>query len=94
MYAQVCTHLDIVFVVGVLGRHLSDLGQSHWKETKKVLRYLQGTKDLMLTYQRTKTLEVVGFSDFDFAGCVNDKKSTSCYIFMMAKGAVSWKFVK
>ena len=29
MYAQVCTRLDIAFVVGVLGRYLSDLGQSH-----------------------------------------------------------------
>ena len=47
MYAQVCTHPDIAFVVGLLGRYLSDLGQSHWKATKKVLRYLQGTKDLI-----------------------------------------------
>ena len=52
---------------------------------KKVLRYLQGTKDLMLTYQRIDTLKVVGFSDFDYAGCVNDRKSTSGYIFMIAK---------
>ena len=29
MYAQVCTRLDIVFVVGMLGRYLSDPGQSH-----------------------------------------------------------------
>ena len=40
MYAQVCTHLDIAFVIGVLGRYLSDPGQSHWKAAKKVLRYL------------------------------------------------------
>ena len=40
MYAQVYTCLDIAFVVGGLGRYLSDLGQSHWKVTKKVLRYL------------------------------------------------------
>ena len=50
MYAQVCTYLDIDFVASVLGRHLSDPGKSHWKAAKKVLRYLQGTKDLMLTY--------------------------------------------
>ena len=56
---------------------------------KKVLRYLKGTKNLMLTYRRTDTLEVVGFSDSDYASCVDDKKSTSGYIFMMAKGAVS-----
>ena len=29
MYAQVCTHLDIAFVVGMLYRYLSDPGQSH-----------------------------------------------------------------
>ena len=43
----------------------------------------------MLTYQHTDTLRVVGFSDFDYVGYVDDKKSTSCYILMMAKGAVS-----
>ena len=78
----------------MLGRYLSDPGQSHWKEAKKVLRYLQGTKDLMLTYQNTDTLEVVGYSDSDCAGYVDDKKSTSGYIFMMVEGAVSWKSVK
>ena len=60
---------------------------------KKVLRYLQGTKDLMLTYRRTDTLGVVGFSDFDYAGCVDDKKSTFGYIFMMVEEVVSWKSV-
>ena len=94
MYDQVCTRPNIAFVVGMLGKYLSDPGQSHWKATKKVLRYLQGTKDLMLTYRHTNTLRVVGFSNSDYAGCVNDKKSTSCYIFMMVEGAVSWKSVK
>ena len=87
MYSQVCTRLDIAFVVGVLGTYLSDLGQSHWKATKKVLRYLKGTKDLMLTYRCIDTLEVVGFSDSDDTGYVFDKKSTSGYIFMMTEGA-------
>ena len=94
MYAQVCTRPDIAFVVNMLGRYLSDPGQSHWKAVKKVLRYLQSTKDLMLTYQRTDTLRVVGFSDSDYAGYVDDKKSTSGYIFMMAEGVVPWKSVK
>ena len=48
----------------------------------------------MLTYQRTNTHGVVSFSDSDYAGCVDDKKSTFGYIFMMAVGAVSWKSVK
>ena len=61
---------------------------------KKVLRYLQGTKDLMLTYRRTDTLDVDGFSDSDYASCLDDKKSTSTYIFMMVERDVSWKSVK
>ena len=43
----------------------------------------------MLTYRRNNTLEVVGFSDSDYAWCVDDKKSTSCYIFMIGEGVVS-----
>ena len=37
----------------------------------------------MLTYWRTNTLKVIDFSDFNYAGFVDDKKSTSGYIFMM-----------
>ncbi|KAL6327870.1 hypothetical protein AAG906_026549 [Vitis piasezkii] len=45
----------------------------HWKATKKVLRYLQGTKDLMLTY--ISLLDVVGFCDADFLGLYLGKVS-------------------
>ena len=86
MYAQVCTCPDIAFVIGKLGRYLSDPSQSHWKSAKKVLRYFQRTKDLMLIH--TDTLKVIGFSDFDYADCVDDKKFTSGYIFMMAEGVI------
>ena len=48
----------------------------------------------MLTYRHINTLEVVGFSDSDYADYIDDKKSTSGYIFMMAEGAVLWKSVK
>jgi len=94
MYAQVCTRPDIAFVVGMLGRYQSNPGIDHWKAAKKVMRYLQGTKDYMLMYRQTDTLEVIGYSDSDFAGCVDSRKSTSGYIFMMASGAVSWRSAK
>ena len=50
MYTQVCTRPDIAFVVGVLGRYLSNPGIQHWKATKCVMRYLKRTKGYMLTY--------------------------------------------
>jgi hypothetical protein len=89
MYAQVCTRPDLAFVTGMLGRYQSNPGLDHWKASKKALRYLQGTKNLMLTYKKSDNLEVVGYSDADFAGCVDSKKSTSGYIFTLAGGAIS-----
>ena len=51
MYAQVCTIPNIAFVVGVLGRYQSNPVIDHWRAAKKVMRYLQGTKDYMLMYR-------------------------------------------
>ncbi|XP_074299180.1 secreted RxLR effector protein 161-like [Silene latifolia] len=74
-YVQTCTRPDISFSVGMLGRYQSNPEMDHWKAAKKVLRYLQGTKELMLTYRRSDHLE----------------KSTFGYLFLLAEGAVSWK---
>jgi len=91
-YAQVCTRPDLAYVTGLLGRFQSNPGVEHWKLVKKVLRYLQGTKDLMLTYRRSESLKILGYSDSDYAG--DDRKSTSGYVFTLAKGAISWKSSK
>ena len=91
MYAHVCTRPDISFVVGMLGRYQSNPGTDHWRAAKKILRYLQGTKGYILMYRWTDELEVIGYSDSDFAGCVDSQKSRSGYIFMFVGGAVSWR---
>ena len=44
----------------------------------------------MLMYRQTDKLEVIGYSDSDFASCVDSQKSISGYIFMLEDGAVSW----
>jgi hypothetical protein len=94
MYAQVCTRSDIVYIIGMLGRYLSNPGMNHWKATKRVLRYLQRTKNHILIYCRSDKLEVIGYIDSDFAGCVDSLKSTSGYIFILDGGAISWRSAK
>ena len=94
MYAQVYTRPDIAFAVGVLGRYQSNPGIDHWRAIKKVMRYLQGTKDYMPMYRRTYSLEVIGYSNVDFDGCVDSRKSTSGYIFKLADRDVSCRSVK
>ena len=91
-YAQVCTRPDLAFVTGLLGRFQSNPGMEHWKLVKKVLRYLQGTKGLMLMYRRSESLQLVGYSDSDYAE--DDRKSTSGYIFTLVGGAIPWKSSK
>ncbi|GAV76748.1 hypothetical protein CFOL_v3_20221 [Cephalotus follicularis] len=48
----------------------------------------------MLTYRRIDDIQLVGLTDSDFAGCQDDRKSTSGYVFMLGGGAVSWKSAK
>ena len=93
-YAQVGTRPDLSFITGVLGRYQSNPSIEHWKMVKKALRYVRGTTGLMLTYRKSESLEIEGYSDSDFAGDVDDRKSTSGYIFTLAKGAISWKSSK
>jgi hypothetical protein len=87
-YAQVCTRPDLAFITGVLGRYQANPGIEHCKMVKKILRYVQGTKDLMLTYRRSESLEIKGYSDADCAGQKDDRKSTSGYVFTLAGGFI------
>ncbi|KAL2340597.1 hypothetical protein Fmac_008537 [Flemingia macrophylla] len=94
IYAQTCTRLDISFAVGMLGRYQSNLGLDQWKIAKKALRYLQGTKNHMLTYRIYDHLEVIGYIDSDFAGCMDTRKFTFIYVYLLVRGAISWKSAK
>ena len=95
MYEQVCTRLDLTFVVGVLSKFQSNIRYKHWVAGKKILRYFQKTKGHMLVYRRVKNLEVVGYVDSDFAGHYPASgKSTSGYVFTLAGGAIAWRSVK
>ena len=73
---------------------MSNPGLQHWKAVKRVMRYLKRTKGYMLTYQKSDILEIIGYSDSNFAGCQDSKCSTSGYIYMLVGGAISWKPAK
>ena len=45
----------------------------------------------MLTYRRTNNLEIIGYSDSDYAGYKDTRKSTFGHIFMLSNGPISWK---
>ena len=94
MYAQVCTRPNIAYIVGMLSRYLSNPGNDHWIAAKRVMRYLQRTKDSMLTYRKLDQLEIIGYYDSNFTGCRDSMKSTSGHIYLLVGGAISLKSVK
>ena len=54
------------------------------------MRYLQGTSNFGLLYTKEESNECVGYSDADWAGNLDDRRSTSGYIFKINGAAVSW----
>ncbi|XP_047266966.1 secreted RxLR effector protein 161-like [Capsicum annuum] len=93
-YEQVCSRPGISFIVIALGRYQTNPGRSHWVAAKRVIRYFKKTRDYMLVYKRVDDLEVIGYTDTDFARCPDDLRSTSAFIFMFVGGEISWKSVK
>lgn len=91
MYLAISTRPDIAYAVGVLSRFSSNPGLSHWKAVKHLMRYLNATMDLKLTYAPTRSPDrFTTYSDADFGGCDDSKRSTSGFVVKMGTGAISW----
>ena len=89
-YAVSGTRPDIAYAVNTVARFSSYPSQAHLTAAKRILRYLKGTIDLTLTYVKTDSDSVVGYSDADWAGDQDSRKSTSGNLFMLGSGAISW----
>jgi hypothetical protein len=83
---------DIAYAVGIVSRYMKDPRASHWVAIKQILRYLAGTVHFGCVYKRHDTSEpnLVGFSDSDLAGDVDDRRSTSGSVFMLGSSLVTW----
>jgi hypothetical protein len=88
MYLAVCTRPDIAYAVGQLARYMAGPTEEHWTLAKSVLKYLRGSADLGIVFGSRDGIS--GFVDADFAGCVDTRRSTTGYVFIMHGGAVSW----
>jgi hypothetical protein len=69
---------------------MENLRYSHLKVVKRILRYVKGTEDLGLLYQKTNIFELAGYVDIDWFGDIDDRKSTSGYAFYMGGTAFTW----
>jgi len=86
------TRPDLTYAVGVVSRHMEAPSKEHWTAVKRILRYLKGTVRFGCKYQRgyeLKTL-LLGFSDSDFAGDVEDRRSTPGAVYFLGRNIVTW----
>ena len=90
MYAMLCTRPDICYAVGIVSLYQSDPGEEHWIAMKHILKYLRRTRDYMLVYS-SGSLETIGYTDSDFQGDIDSRKSTSGYVFTLNGGAICWR---
>ncbi len=96
IYAMTCTRPDISWIVTKLAQFAQRPTIDHWTALKHVFRYLKGTLDYKLCFQKCENdLKLTGFSDADWGGA-EDRKSTSGYCFMLNKSgaAISWRSKK
>jgi len=91
MYAMIGTRPDIAFPIQQLSQFSSDPSVTHMQAAKRVLRYLQGTKRLGITYREG---QFHGYADSDYAGDVDNAKSTGGYTFLMGGGSICWSSKK
>jgi hypothetical protein len=84
------TRLDLSFVVGLVARYMQTPHESHWKATKRILRYVWGTVQYRIHYSLGGTSLLVGFIDLDRVDDPDDRKSTAGYVFNLGSGPVTW----
>jgi len=100
MYAMLCTRADLAFAISQISQFGAAPTSTHESVAKRVMRYLNGTSDLGITFDgkvggnaEGANLVLEGYSDADFAAG-EDRKSISGYVFTLANGAVSWSSKK
>jgi hypothetical protein len=105
MYVMLGTRPDLAYAVSTLSQFSINPGPEHAQAIKRVLRYLQKTVNLGILYGGTQNLAVeealqnlglvgintIGFTDSDWAGDKDTRKSTSGYLFTLYGGAISWR---
>ncbi|XP_019051687.1 PREDICTED: uncharacterized protein LOC109114070 [Nelumbo nucifera] len=90
LFYLTATRQDIMFAASLLSRFMNSPSHINFGAAKRVLRYVQGTMDYGLKYDRGNEVKLIGFCDSDWGGCADDMKSISGYCFSFGSGVFLW----
>nr|KYP73924.1 hypothetical protein KK1_006583 [Cajanus cajan] len=88
------THPNIAYTINKLYQFMHRPLEEHWKTTKRVLRYLKGTLDYGLHFKASQPLDIMGYSDSNWATDLTNMRSTTCYCLYLGSNIVSWQAKK
>ena len=91
LYLSLGTRPDIAYAVSTIARFTVKPTKQHWSTLKRILRYLKGTINHGIVYRKNGMQDFIGYSDADWAGSLDDRRSTSGYLFQIGGGAITWK---
>ncbi|KAM3354769.1 hypothetical protein ACQJBY_025482 [Aegilops geniculata] len=84
------TRPDLQYAVQQVCLHMHAPRDSHWTLVKRILRYIRGTLSLGLTLTASASTDLVAYSDADWAGCPDTRRSTSGYCVYLGPSLISW----
>uniref|UniRef100_A0A803L0D4 Reverse transcriptase Ty1/copia-type domain-containing protein n=1 Tax=Chenopodium quinoa TaxID=63459 RepID=A0A803L0D4_CHEQI len=84
------TRPDIVHAVSIISSFMSEPSKAHLAAAKRILRYIKGTKSRGIMYKSEIDYKLIGYTDSDWAGSIDDRRSTSGYVFQLGSKSVSW----
>ncbi|XP_039118477.1 uncharacterized mitochondrial protein AtMg00810-like [Dioscorea cayenensis subsp. rotundata] len=88
------TKLDLMFVVSVVSRYMQRPIVHHLGVVKRILYHVARTLDHGLLYRNSCKLKLTGFSDSDWGGSLDDRKSVSSWVFNLGSAVVAWSSKK
>ncbi|KAJ0568794.1 putative RNA-directed DNA polymerase [Helianthus annuus] len=93
LYLQ-ATRPDITYSVNVLSQFVGDPRANHMEAAMRVLRYLKGTPGQGILLSKGGGTNLVGYTDSDWLGCPDTRRSRSGYLLLLGGSPVSWKSKK
>jgi histone deacetylase 1/2 len=88
------TRPDISYAVNKVCQYLHAPTTVHWTAAKRILRYIKNTPSVGLTFMRSKSTQVSAFSDADWAGCLDDRRSIGGFAVFFGPNLISWSAKK
>ena len=88
------TRPDIAFAVSVVSQHMHSPREAHLEAVYKILRYLKGSPGKGLLFKKNESREVEVFTDADWAGSTEDRRSTTRYCSYVWGNLVTWRSKK